>query len=1520
MKKRRLRKRIMASVMAFLMVAALIPANYFGSVPVKAETGATVWFDISQVDIPEGTTEVVYSAETVFGDIPVLATSSKTVKVIDCTADGITDENGNAFTRKLALGGTGKTTERCVKITVPFTAEITVMALSSGAAGRKLKVVDENNAEVTTFIMEAKAEGAVVPENKVTVSAGTYYMYSAGSGIDIYDIDIQRVITMDISSVDIPEGTTEVVYSAETVLGDVSALATSSKTVKVIDCTADGITDENGNAFARKLALGGTGKITERCVKITVPFTAEIAVKALSSGAAGRKLKVVDENNAEVTTFIMEAKAEGAVVPENKVTVSAGTYYMYSTGSGIDIYDITVNRALSFDLSGIAEENLGNNISAEFAAGDFTVIPGSSTVKVATTEGITNDEGKAFTRKLSLGGSGSKTKRVIKFTLDFVTELDVYALSTGDAARTLKIENEAGTVVGQLTAIEKSNTVIPAQPIKLAPGTYYMYSAGSGIDVFDIRITPDAKPLTAWDEVATPVINNVTVDADGNFVVDFTANIDKSAGAEYLMVSMVSNGHEVASTKIVGKATSTVMIPYWSGDYTFTATAVRSGEAHKSSDPYEYKDYVLALKKPVFNMLESVGGGSVYVDWVNNEKADSYIVEYKEDGATDYTKVATTTDGHYTITGLTVGKTYDVKVTANCAAEGLTSVYNKSITVSADATHQWYAAITGSSQTSDITVSQADGTSANYKFDVQDSQANKTNISEAADITNTAGKVTINGTANGKISDDEDGIQYYFTRINPNKENFVLEATFKITDTSLTPDNQTGFGVWASDILGINNFGAGTYVHKYCNSVSCLYYSSKTDKPTLRNIEGYSSSDASNNDGADRVNGGQKFSSTASFAVGNTYTFKLEKTNDAFIGTFNGQELKYDNTALLSTQDDGSLCIGVALGRKVSVEITDIKFTTSESTGVSGGNKDTKITPNATVYSSETTGSTTYEYIYVPNCAGKLTVEGTDCVDKQVAANEVVRVNVTLKVGNNEVKSTFVPDAAETIASTTPIVKTTKVECKQYGKEGETIIVSPEGKADGLGTEESPLDIATAVKYAQPGQTLYLLDGTYKDWANIKRSVSGTADKMITMVAQTPGKVVFEGAGINVIGSYWHIYGIYVKDSTGVGIQVSGNYNVIEMCTVEHAANSGIQLSRSGSADNDAGINGKLWPTGNLIKNCESFDNCDAGRNDADGFAAKLTCGNDNKFYGCIAHHNIDDGWDLYAKSVSGEIGSVTIENCVAYNNGWLTTDDITAADYQFGEGNGFKLGGGYLKGGHVLNNSITFNNHGKGITSNSCPDCQIINCTSYNNSYPGSGAYSVGLNSKASAEKEWVVKGLISMANQDLTKLADTVPFALQSADNYIYDGAASYNNLGVKAVDEWFKSVDTKLVPARAANGSIDMQGLLELLDTAPADTGARLDVTSKAALSVQPQKTTVVSSINQGTDDENDKPNPDDGNDKPNPDDGNSKPDDNTGAATGDMTPNTAPFAGLLLISAMLMAGVYFYDRKRRALVRK
>jgi len=63
-----------------------------------------------------------------------------------------------------------------------------------------------------------------------------------------------------------------------------------------------------------------------------------------------------------------------------------------------------------------------------------------------------------------------------------------------------------------------------------------------------------------------------------------------------------------------------------------------------------------------------------------------------------------------------------------------------------------------------------------------------------------------------------------------------------------------------------------------------------------------------------------------------------------------------------------------------------------------------------------------------------------------------------------------------------------------------------------------------------------------------------------------------------------------------------------------------------------------------------------------------------------------------------------------------------------------------------------------------------------------------------------------------------------------------------GEEAVDAWFVSTDVTIVPKRAANGTIDMGGLLELTDKAPATSGARLDLTSEKALSVMPGVTTI------------------------------------------------------------------------------
>lgn len=904
-----------------------------------------------------------------------------------------------------------------------------------------------------------------------------------------------------------------------------------------------------------------------------------------------------------------------------------------------------------------------------------------------------------------------------------------------------------------------------------------------------------------------------------------------------------------------------------SGDYTFVATAQRLGCADKASDVYEVKDFILGVKMPTITWAENKGNGEVYLDWVNISDAKDYTLTYKVKGSDESTavKIDGITEGDYTVKNLTVGSTYEFSVVANRADGYCSAVSEKELSVTADTQKNWYVSTVGSAQETKATITEADGNAQVINIANGDTASKKVATVEAKDITNTTGSMEIQAKASGKISDDEDGFSYYYTKVNPEKENFELTATFTVTDASLTPDNQTGFGVVVADTLGVNNWGTPSYVHKYFNYFSSMMYSSKINAPTMRYITGYTSADTSNKDGVDRVNNNVKFNQltgTDMFKVGAEYTFTVRKTDDGYEAvatTENGtQTQKLTANDFTSVQEDGTVVVGVMVARKIGVKITDIKFTTSESKGLATSEVvEDKVTPSIRVYSSNTCGAGEYEYTVVPNCAGTLKVTGSadgKAISKEVTADEVVRIPVAVNVGSNTIKAEFEPAAAANITSTTTVTSETNVTRKVYGKAGQTIIVTPDGKTTGDGTEESPLDINTAVSYAQPGQTILMKNGVYDKWITINRSVCGTADKPINLVAEsisTDGTdgVVLSGAGLTIIGSYWHVYGLYVKDSSGVGIQVSGNYNTIDMCTVNHAANSGIQISRNGGADNYAGIQGKLWPTGNLIKNCESFDNCDAGRNDADGFAAKLTCGEGNRFYGCISHNNIDDGWDLYAKSVSGTIGSVTIENCVAYNNGWLTTDDVTAAGYNYGEGNGFKLGGGYLKGGHKLINCVSFGNHAKGITSNSCPDISITRCTAYNNG--NADSYSIGLNTMDSMLKEWKVSGLISMTKADLTAKADLIPFSQHGDDNYIYNGSESYNNLGQKATDEWFESVDTTIRPSRNADGTIDMHNLLVIKSGVLSDNvGARLDTTSEEAISVKPQAGEVVSHVFEWT----------------------------------------------------------------------
>lgn len=309
-----------------------------------------------------------------------------------------------------------------------------------------------------------------------------------------------------------------------------------------------------------------------------------------------------------------------------------------------------------------------------------------------------------------------------------------------------------------------------------------------------------------------------------------------------------------------------------------------------------------------------------------------------------------------------------------------------------------------------------------------------------------------------------------------------------------------------------------------------------------------------------------------------------------------------------------------------------------------------------------------------------------------------------------------------------PTQPTTQAPTQETPVTGVNVIyASPNGGGNGSSIS-SPTDALSALKMLQAGGTVYLLEGTYKfsETILIDRSSSGSAGKYKTVSAYPGASVVWDfsgqGAadpskrGITLDSDYWYFKGFEITKAADNGMLLAGSNNKLEMMVFSDNQDTGLQISRYRS---DASTIDQ-WPSNNLVLNCSSMNNCDnATMENADGFAAKLTCGNGNVFDGCIAYNNSDDGWDLFAKTETGPIGIVTLRNCIAFRNGFTEFGE----GYGDCDGNGFKLGGSGVGSAHVVENCLAFENLNCGFTDNNNPLLgSLKDCTAYNNGVGGNG------------------------------------------------------------------------------------------------------------------------------------------------------------------------------------------------------
>ena len=301
-----------------------------------------------------------------------------------------------------------------------------------------------------------------------------------------------------------------------------------------------------------------------------------------------------------------------------------------------------------------------------------------------------------------------------------------------------------------------------------------------------------------------------------------------------------------------------------------------------------------------------------------------------------------------------------------------------------------------------------------------------------------------------------------------------------------------------------------------------------------------------------------------------------------------------------------------------------------------------------------------------------------------------------------------------------------------------TYYVSPTGTSSNSGTFSSPYNYATALsKSLTAGDSLIFRGGTYSFSFKQSISKSGSAGNLVHFVAYNSEVPVFDfrtepynssNPGISLSGSYVHFKGFVVQGAGDNGLIVSGSNNVIENCTFRWNCDSGLQM-KTGS--------------NNLIINCDSYENFDYmtggtsspdyGGN-ADGFADKqYTNTGTNTYKFCRSWLNSDDGWDSYEK-----VGNTVYDGCWCYANGpaefdmtdhirfktdsaaWFSKFKNASGRYvikNYGNGNGFKLGGNYTANNATLTNCVSVANTVKGFDQNNNNGTMILyNCTGYSN------------------------------------------------------------------------------------------------------------------------------------------------------------------------------------------------------------
>lgn len=1093
------------------------------------------------------------------------------------------------------------------------------------------------------------------------------------------------------------------------------------------------------------------------------------------------------------------------------------------------------------------------------------------------------EDGTAFTQRINLGGKLDVTnnKNGVSFKTTGAAEVKVYWVEGGDDNRQMALLTGSGTVVAKTEETLAKNAACISVLKVTDAGTYYLGGLENNNYIFKVIVTETTggteKPARAdWSTVENPEIISA-VQNTGKVDVTVKTNIGYD-GADKIEVAMSDAEGSVIGTAKSSKEGNKAVVsftPAASGTYTFTVKAIRDGEEDKAGNSMN-ADFVLPLTAPKISSATNVGKGAVALEWSEVKEAEKYVVTVE---GTDNKTESTTTAA--TISGLTVGNMYTISVVA-VRGEDVSGKGTTEVTVVDEAQRVWRVSTYGSSTDSKnngvignandgkVTVYSeggkgkiVPGSTDGLTFYYTAIDPETENFTLTADIhvdswTLSNGQEGFGMMAADAVGSNGDGtafwnnayqaiatkVEYYW-----DGEDVTADSSANKISMKLGLGAISRLGVTADDVAAIKN-GTITMPAGYVSETTTLETGAATKGPGTYNLVG---------------NWNKKAEPTGSLENPLTdFRLQIQRNNTGYYLRYLDKDNKvikevryYDLERNSLTQiDKDNIYVGFFASRnaRITVSNIDLKTITPADDEKAEEREIEYVYPINTIESPVFSNSADYNLVYYGNADGTLVVKdqnGKEVLNKEFKALTKETVALKLNSGKNTFTINFIPDKEykpgefKLMTSYDPVTINHTVEYKTV--ENNNIYVSPNGKSNAAGTKDDPMDIYTAVKIAAPGQKILIKEGTYdlSSTVKVERGINGTADAMIHMIADPEAGsrpvLDFDGkcAGMILAGDYWYFQGFDVTRSADAqkGIQVSGNHNILDQIKAYKNGNTGIQISRYLGTDQF-----NQWPAHNTILNCSSYLNADKGYEDADGFAAKLTVGQGNVFDGCIAAYNADDGWDLFAKVQSGSIGVVTIQNCVAFKNGYIL--DENGREINAGNGNGFKMGGDSMPGAHVLKNSVAFANKAKGIDSNSCPDIKVYSSTTFDNE-----SYNVAFYTNTAVNTAFVADGILSykVSNKvaEQFKLLGTQNAAdVKGVTNYYFDGSKSVNNNGKEAAASWFKSLDTASALrdggiTRNADGTINMNGFLELTDEVPEGVGARMSGRTSGDITVTPDE---------------------------------------------------------------------------------